>query len=488
MPQPHVRFERDPADVLRQLHELRAQDVPTHGGRVLAYVYDPGVPAVDELAAEASRIALHVNGLDPTAFPSVARMEADLVRRARDLLGGDDEVVGSVTSGGTESCLLAVKTARDAWRAAGGEGRAQLVLPVTAHPAFHKAAHYLDLEVVRVPVDGPTGAVTAAAVDSVLGPRVALVVVSAPSYPYGVLDPVAEVAGLAAAQGIACHVDACIGGWVLPYTDVEQPWDLSLPGVTSLSVDLHKYGYVPKGASLLLHRGRDRARLQSFALASWPGYAVVNPSMLGSKPAAPLAAAWAVAEALGDSGYRALAGRALAATARLVEVARSIPGLRVVGEPAATLFAVTADQTVPVAERVDPHHLADAARARGWVIQPQPALQTSEGLLPRTAHLTVTAVTLDVVDELAGALVAAADDVRGRVPASADPGLMAAAAQLDPATLDAATAQALLGVAGLESGGALPAELAPLMALIEQLPPGVTERLLTEYLARLIEP
>ena len=143
---------------------------------------------------------------------------------------------------------------------------------------------------------------------------------------------------------------------------------------------------------------------------------------------------------------------------------------------------------MPVGERVDPHHLADAARARGWVIQPQPALQTAGGLLPRTAHLTVTAVTLDVVDELAGALVAAADDVRGRVPASADPALMAAAAQLDPATLDAATAQALLAWPDSSPAARCPAELAPLMALIEQLPPGVTERLLTEFLARLIEP
>ncbi len=486
-------LERRPEEVLAQLRELRDHDAPTHGGRVLAYVYDADDGALDELAAQASRLALPVNGLDPTAFPSVAVMERDLVRRARDLLGGDDDVVGTVTSGGTESCLLAVKTARDAWRAAGGEGRARLVLPVTAHPAFHKAAHYLDVEVVVVPVDVDTCAVRAEDVAGALDARTCLVVVSAPSYPHGVVDPVRAVAETASAAGVACHVDACIGGWVLPFvTPADERtaagWDLSVPGVTSLSVDLHKYGYVPKGVSLLLHRTRAQARHQPFAFTTWPGYAVVNTTVLGSKPAAPLAAAWAVGEALGVSGYRVLAERALTATQRLTTALSAVPGLRVVGEPAATLFAVAADEGVPAEQRVDPHHLADAVRARGWVIQPQPALQTAAGLLPRTAHLTVTAVTLRVLDDLVAALVAAAGEVRGTAPAEASAELLTAAAGLDASALDPATAQGLLAVAGLESGGGLPARMAPVMALLERLPAPVAQRLLLEYVARLSEP
>lgn len=483
----HDLFEQQPADVLARLRALREHDAPTHGGHVLAYVYDAGIAALDELAAEAQRIAMPVNGLDPTAFPSVAVMERDLVRRARELLG-DDDVVGTVTSGGTESCLLAVKTARDAWRARGGVGRATMVLPTTAHPAFHKAAHYLDVATTVVPVDAvtctPDPAVMAAAIDD----ATCLVVVSAPSYPHGVIDPVEDVAAAAAHRGVPCHVDACIGGWVLPFTDA-PPFDLRVPGVSSLSVDLHKYGYAPKGVSVLLHRTRDYARHQPFALTDWPGYAVVNTTVLGSKPAAPLAAAWAIGEALGVSGYERLARTALAASRRLIEALSDVDGLGVVGTPASTLVAVAADASLPTSDQMDPHLLADAVRRRGWVLQPQPALTQSDGsVLPRTAHLTVTPVTLDVLDDLVAALRDAADEVRGREPAVADPAMVAAAGQLDAAAIDAATAGALLEVAGLRGGGPLPDDMAPVLALIEQLPPRTAERLLVEYVARLSEP
>jgi glutamate/tyrosine decarboxylase-like PLP-dependent enzyme len=362
------------------------------------------------------------------------------------------------------------------------------VLPTTAHPAFHKAAHYLDVEKVVVPVDPVTCTPDPVALVAAVDERTCLVVVSAPSYPHGVVDPVEQVAAAATDRGIASHVDACIGGWVLPFTQA-PPFDLSVPGVTSLSVDLHKYGYAPKGVSILLHRTRDRARHQPFALTSWPGYAVVNTTVLGSKPAAPLAAAWAIGEALGVSGYARLAGVALEATDRLLGALADIGGLRIVGTPAVTLVAVGADASLPASAQVDPHLLADAARRRGGVLQPPPALTQADGtVLPRTAHLTVTPVTLDVVDELVRALRESADEVRGREPATADPGLVAAAGQLDASAVDAATAGALLEVAGLRGGDPLPADMAPVLALIERLPAPVAERLLIEYVARLSEP
>lgn len=483
-------FENDPAVVLDRLRALRAADAPTHGGHVLSYVYDAGVAALDELAAAAQRLAMPVNGLDPTAFPSVAAMERDLVLLGRELLaGGDPDVVGTVTSGGTESCLLAVKSARDAWRARGGQGTPRLVIATTAHAAFHKAAHLFAVEPVVVPVDPvgltPDPAQVAAAVDS----STCLVVVSAPSYPYGVLDPIADVAAMAADRGTACHVDACTGGWVLPFVADAPPYDLRVPGVTSLSVDLHKYGYAPKGASLLLHRDRDHARFQPFALTGWPGYAVVNPTLLGSRPGAPLASAWAIATALGRSGYARLAEAALDATTAVADAVADIDGLRVVAPPATTLLALAADPARAVAEQVDPHLLADAARRRGWLLQPQPRFRQADGtVLPRTVHLTVTAVTHEVVDELTTVLRDSADEVRGRPAAEPDPALVAAADQLDPAALDAAGAGALLEVAGLPTGGSLPAEMAPVMALLGQLPPAVAERLLVEYVSRLSEP
>ncbi|MBM7505306.1 pyridoxal phosphate-dependent decarboxylase family protein [Agromyces aurantiacus] len=504
-------LRRAPADILAEIAALRAADAPTHGGRVLSYVYDSGEPELDELAAGAARLMQPVNGLDPTTFTSVAAMEAGLVGFARRVFHGEgghdaEAVVGSVTSGGTESCLLAVKGARDAWRAAGGSsaGGPRLVAPVTAHAAFHKAAEYFGLELDLVPVDPATGAPSAEAIASRLGDDVALVVVSAPSYPFATLDPVEEVAAACAAPGIPLHVDACIGGFALAFWPVAVPaWDFRVPGVTSLSADLHKYGYAPKGVSVLLTRGRDRQRHQYFATTGWPGYPVVNPTMAGSKPAGPLAAAWAITEAIGEPGFAELTSRAARATAALREAIARIEGLRVVGEPTGPLLAVAADERVAPERRVDPHHWADAARAAGWQLQLQPGLAQADGTrLPHTTHLTVTPVTESVADDLADALAAAADAVRGTPPidgaalvghlAEGLPGGTRALAAAS-AGLDSDAAAALLAAFGLlgggdGSGGALPDRLAPVLALVEALPGALTERLLIELLARVVEP
>jgi glutamate/tyrosine decarboxylase-like PLP-dependent enzyme len=480
-------------EILTELRELRAADAPTHGGHVLSYVYDPGRAELDELAARAARLMQPVNGLDPTTFTSVAVLERDVIAFARTILGGDDDVVGSVTSGGTESCLLAVKTARDLWRSAGGSGRPRLVAPATVHAAFHKAAGLFDLELDLVPVDESTGTARASAIAGRLAPDVALVVVSAPSYPFAALDPVGQVAAACADAGIACHVDACIGGWVLPFWrgpggEPLPPWDLSVRGVTSLSADLHKYGYAPKGVSVLLHRGRDRHRAQYFATTAWPGYPVVNPTLLGSKPAGPLAAAWAIIRSLGADGFEELAASCRRSTERLLELVRDIEGLRVVGSPTGPLLAVRADPEVPADHRVDPHHWADAARRRGWVLQQQPGLVQSDcTALPRTTHLTVTPVTESVLDELCAALMAAADDVRG-VPSMDAAQLLETlpAARLDSPP-DSAHAEQLLGALGI-GGGQLPDRLAPVLGLVDTLPHELVERLLIELLARAVEP
>ncbi|GAA1791513.1 pyridoxal phosphate-dependent decarboxylase family protein [Agromyces lapidis] len=511
-------FRREASDILDELDALRSADAPTHGGRVLSYVYDSGLAALDELAAEAARRVQPVNGLDPTTFVSVAAMERSVVGFARRVLGGeggagdgsgnDDVVVGSVTSGGTESCLLAVKSARDAWRAArlGSPRVPRLVAPVTVHAAFHKAAHYFGLELDLVPVDPATGTLAPAAIEERLGDDVALVVLSAPSYPFASLDPVADVAAITAERGIALHVDACIGGFALAFWPEPLPaWNLSVPGVTSLSADLHKYGYAPKGASVLLTRGRDRQRHQYFATTGWPGYPVVNPTMTGSKPAGPLAAAWAITEALGEPGFTELTAQAARATAALRDTIDGIEGLRVVGRATGPLLAVATDEDAPAGSRVDPHHWADAARSAGWQLQLQPGLVQADGThLPHTTHLTVTPVTERVLPELAAALVVAADEVRG-IPqidggaalaglALALPGFDAdggasGLAALAAGGLDSDTAAAILGAAGLLGGeGALPDQLAPVLALVEALPGPLTERLLVELLARVVEP
>ncbi len=485
-----MTFAETPVDILARLTELRAADAPTHGGHVLSYVYDSGLAELDELAAQAIRMMQPVNGLDPTTFTSVAVMEREVLGFARDMLHGDANVVGTVTTGGTESCLLAVKTARDTWV---GEGRPRLVAPVTVHAAFQKAAHYFGLELDLVDV-GPDGRVRAEDIIARFGPDVALVVVSAPSYPHAALDPVAAVARAAAELGIACHVDACIGGWVLPFWEGVPEWDFRLDGVTSISADVHKYGYAPKGASVLLQRGRDRQRAQYFSTTRWPGYPVINPTMLGSKSAGPLAASWAIIRALGVEGFAELAASCQRSTRHLVELVRSIPGLTVVGEPVGPLFAVATDATAPEHERVDPHHWADRARAHGWQLQLQPSLVQSDGsVLPATTHLTITPVTESVLAPLSEALVAAAGEVRGIPPVSGEqvlasipPELLAGLDAGGP--LDSDTAWAFLQQVGLGGSDDLPQTLAPLLALVSALPAPLVERLLTELLARLVEP
>ena len=499
-----MKFQEDPAEILARLQELRDADAPTHGGHVLSYVYDSGLAALDELAAAAIRMVQPVNGLDPTTFTSVATMEREVLGFARGILHGDADVVGTVTSGGTESCLLAVKTARDNWRVAHPDaGMPRLLAPVTAHAAFQKAAHYFGLELDLVPV-GENGTCDASALIERMGDDVALVVVSAPSYPFAALDPIADVAAAAAEHGIACHVDACIGGWVLPWLDT-APWDFRVPGVTSVSADLHKFGYAPKGASVVLQRGRDRQRAQYFATTRWSGYPVVNPTMLGSKSAGALAASWAIIHALGESGYAELAAVCERATVALRSVIEGIEGLRVVGDPVGPLFAVATDDTVPEGRRVDPHHWADQVRTHGFLLQLQPAFTQSDGTrLPSTTHLTITPVTEAVIDELSAALRTSADEVRGVPPvtvadvlAGVSPEIAGAlqamgAAPSGAAVLDSETAAALLAGFGLGSdtdgSAALPERMAPILALVEALPAPITERLLTELLGRLIEP
>lgn len=506
-----TNLEKRAADILTRLRSLREQDAPTHGGRVLSYVYDSGLAALDELAADAARLVQPVNGLDPTVFPSTAVMERELVAFAREFLHGASDpaadtdtdtdtggvVVGNVTSGGTESCVLAVKAARDFRRLPPGEG--SLVLPTTAHAAFHKAAHLLGLELILVPVDPTSGRVGAHDIATAVRKDTVLIVVSAPNYPFAALDPIADVAEVARAHSIPLHVDACIGGLALPWWGDLPPWDFQVPGVTSMSVDFHKYGYSPKGVSVLLHRGRDLHRKQYFVLTDWPGYPVVNPTLLGSKSVAALAGAWAISQVLGQSGYAELVSRAQRATSALIETVQSIDGLRVVGSPVGPLFAVATDCSVPLERRVDPHRWVSAVGARGFVLQGQPASTQPDGTaLPRTTHLTVTPVTESVLGELTNALVLGADDVRGLAAAEAPPALAELAGAFERGDVTVADVLALpsdavaaaLRSAGLDPRGSAdsPLDMAAVLAAVESLPREVTKRLLVEFLAGLVEP
>jgi glutamate/tyrosine decarboxylase-like PLP-dependent enzyme len=468
--------------LIQRLTELRAADLPVHGGRTMAYVYDSGLPGLDELAARAQAAFAGVNGLDMTVFPSVVTLENEVVGQAAALLGGGAGTAGTFTSGGTESCLLAVLTAREHARRARGVTEPEIVLPVTAHAAFHKAAHLFGLRVVGVDVDPRTFRVPAEDVAAALTDRTALVVVSAPSYAHGVVDPVEAVARAAAERGVLCHVDACIGGWYLGHrrlaADLPAPprFDLAVPGVSSLSVDLHKYGYTPKGASVLLFRDAELRRHGWFAHASWPGYPVVNTTLQGTKSAGPLAAAWAVLRRVGTQGYVDLARRVHEATRQLVDGVGEIEGLRVLGSPDASLVAVASAEP-----GLDLFVVADEMRLRGWYLQPQPAFPGS----PANLHLTVTAAVAEPsrIAELLAELGAAVTRARALGPPTVDPGLIQLAAALDPLTLTPEEVALALQAAGVGDG--LPARMAPVLAVLQSLPPPLTERLLPEVISHL---
>lgn len=453
-------------EVLADLAAIGAADLPVTGGTTWAYVYDSGSESVREVGARAYAAMLDANSLDPTAFPSVVALENDVVGTAAALLGGG---AGIFTSGGTESCLLAVKAARDA----SAVDSPEIVLPVTAHPAFHKAAVYFGLSVVTTPVDADFRA-DPAAVAAAITDRTVLVVASAPSYPTGTVDPVADIAGIAAERGVLCHVDACIGGWVLPFLPDVPPFDLSVPGVTSLSVDLHKYAYAPKGASVLLFRDRALRREAWFAYAGWPGYPVLNPTMQSAKSAGPLAAAWAVLGHVGTDGYRDLALAARAALLHLAAGVSTLDGLRVLGIPDTTLLAVAGSVDVDV------FVVADELRARGFYAQ----VQLSLGDVPPTLHFSAHGVSMSTVDALLTALASAVDAARTRGPVVIPAGTVTALSTVDLASLDEDGFGQLLAVSGLAVGG----EMATVNAALDLLPVSQREHLLRLFLSTLLTP
>ena len=470
---------RPPEDLLAQLATLRERDLPEQGGRTLAYVFDAGLPDVDELARTAVAAFAGANGLDPTAFPSLLALENDLVATACRLLDAPPEAVGTVTSGGTESCLLAVQTARDARP---DVARPRMVIASSAHAAFHKAAHYFGVEAVVVPVGADLRAdpeaMLAAADD-----RTVLVVASAPSYAHGVVDPVAEIAAGAAERGLRCHVDACIGGWVLPYAArlgrAVPAWTFEVEGVTSISVDTHKYAYAPKGTSLLLHRSPALRKPQFFACADWPGYTMLNATMQSTKSGGPLAGAWAVTRAIGDDGYLDLARRSFETVDAIVAATAGIDGLGLVARPDSTLVALGTDASC------DPFTVCDEMLARGWYVQPQ----MSYGDLPPTIHLSISAAT--DAEAFLAALREAVAAARRAGPVEVDDDVVAFVRALDPAALSDADFDGLLAAAGLAGDGAgldLPERMAPVNALIDVAAPAMREALLVAFLDRLSRP
>ena len=371
-------------ELLAEIRGGRGNDADWRGGRTFSLVYNPADPELERLQEAVAHEYLHENYLNPFAFPSLLRMEQEVVAMAADLFGGS-HAGGKLTSGGTESIFLAVQVAREHARQARGIAEPQLVTGSTAHPAFAKAAHYLDVEQVVVPV-GADGRLDPLAVAGAMGDRTALVVASAPCYPFGVVDPIPELASLAAENGVLCHVDGCLGGWMLPFwSRLGEPvpaWDLSVPGVTSLSADIHKYGWSFKGVSVLLHADPEMVRHQYFLYDAWPGGIYGSATTAGTRPGAPIAAAWATIAHLGEAGYLRLAGQVRDATRRFRAGIEAIEGLRITGDPVMGVMEIASDEH-------DLSAVNDVMDDKGWHLDRQ------QGGL----HLMLSPIHLEVADE-----------------------------------------------------------------------------------------
>ncbi len=363
----------------------RERDVDFKNGRLWTLVYYAGED-VEKLLADTFRDFLYTNGLGPSVFRSLRKFESEVVAMTVDLLGAPDGC-GNMTTGGTESILMAVRSARE-WAAdKRGITEPEMVLPVTAHPAFDKAADYLGVKVVPVPIRDDLRADLDAAKAAITDNTV-LIVGSAPNYPYGTIDSIPELAALAEERGILCHVDACLGGFFLPFMrklgEPVPPFDFSVPGVTSISADLHKYGYSVRGTSTISYRDRDLRRYQLFSQTEWSGGLYGSPTMTGSRAGAAIAASWALLNFLGEDGYKELTKATMDTTRKLQAGINEIPGLKVRGEPDMSVMAFGSDE-------YDAYAIVDPMTERGWEME---RLQK-----PANLHLVVTQTHAAVADE-----------------------------------------------------------------------------------------
>jgi glutamate/tyrosine decarboxylase-like PLP-dependent enzyme len=381
---------RDADDVLADLEALKVDDKDFRNGRVFGLVFHAD-DALDDFLTRAHDSYLWYNALNPDAFPSLRRMGNDIVGIGASLFGGDeiaDDVAGFLSSGGTESILMAVKAAKVRSARERGVTAPNVVLPMSAHAAFDKAFDYFGMEPRRIAVGDDFRADVAAMADAI-DHNTALVVGSAPQYPQGVIDPITDLAALASDRGVGCHVDACMGGLALPFLAAGRhsipPWDFRVPGVTSLSADLHKYGYAPKGISLIMYRSKELRRDQTFTFDGWLGGFYGSSGILGTKPGGPIAAAWAAFQHLGENGYKRLANAAFDARERLVAGVRATPGLTILGEPEVTLAAIAAD-----APHVDVFAINDELARRGWQLDRQGP--------PDSLHVTCVPVHATTID------------------------------------------------------------------------------------------
>ncbi|KAG9682037.1 sphinganine-1-phosphate aldolase BST1, partial [Aureobasidium melanogenum] len=387
---------------LEKLHEMK--HTRWEDGRVSGAVYHGG-KELQELQMEAFGKFGVANPIHPDVFPGVRKMEAEVVAMVLGMFNAPADAAGVTTSGGTESIIMAVLSAREKARIERGVNKPEIILPETAHTAFRKAAAYFKITVHYVPCPAPTYKASLAHVSRLLNSNTILLVGSAPNFPHGIIDDIPGLSRLALRRNIPLHVDCCLGSFLVPFLEragyATEPFDFRVKGVTSISCDTHKYGFAPKGNSTLLYRNSSLRKYQYFISPDWSGGVYASPSMAGSRPGALIAGCWASMMSVGEQGYISSCHSIVGAAKKLAEGLRSRDTLRsdlyILGKPLVSVVAFSSDT-------LDIYNIADGMSGKGWHLN---ALQD-----PAAIHVAVTLPIVPVVDELLNDLEACVQEER----------------------------------------------------------------------------
>ncbi len=403
-------FEGRPHDdILDSMQAFRENDADHKSGRTWSLVYHLNQEH-DAFIKKAHNLYFSENALNPMAFKSLKRFEHEVVQMAAGLLNGDGNVVGTMTSGGTESCLLPVLCYRELARTKKRRRRGfspEMIAPETIHVAWDKAAKYFNIKMIKIPLKDDF-TVDVDALKKKISGNTILIVASAPSYPHGVIDPIEDIGRVASEKNIPFHVDSCLGGFFLPFMEKigyrVPKFDFKCKGVTSISADVHKYGFGAKGASILLYKSMDYLKHQFFIHPDWPGGVFASPGLLGTRPGGPIAAAWAAMNSLGMNGYCEMAKGIMETTRKLTAGINAMDGLKILGKPVMSVFAYGSTD-----KRINIFAVGDIMEDKGWHVD---RLQRPEGL-----HAMVTPAHEAVADQYLSDLREAVGRVR------ANPGL-----------------------------------------------------------------
>ena len=371
-------------------------------GRVSGAIYHGG-DELSKLLTDVYGMFCLSNPLHPDLFPSVRKMEAEVISMVLNMYNAPEESgCGSVTSGGTESIIMAVKAYRDWGKEQRGITQPEMIVPVTAHAAFDKAAAYFNIALRHAPIDPLTMKVDLKQVRRMINPNTIMLVGSAPNYPYGTIDDIEDLSKLALNYGIGLHVDCCLGSFIVPFMEeagFQLPlFDFRVSGVTSISCDTHKFGFAPKGSSVIMYRSKEWRKYQYFVAEDWLGGIYASPSIAGSRPGALIAACWAALVTVGENGYVGATKKIVSCARTIAEGIKDIDGLKLCGDPQAMVVAFTASKSLDI------YAIGDQMTVKGWNLN---TLQ-----YPAAIHICCTLLTADYADEFLNDLSGAVEFVR----------------------------------------------------------------------------